>query len=88
MSTITKNHLVNEVVRRTGSKRALAKEAVDRFFGALRESLMEGNRIEIRGFGVWTVRKTNPRPNVGIRGPGRGSLCLLGGRSASSRGEF
>ena len=64
MSTVTKNDLVKEVMRRTGCKKALAKQAADSFFSAMTESLIAGNRIEIRGFGAWTVKRTNPNPNA------------------------
>ena len=64
MSTITKQDMVKEVMRSTGCKKALAKQAADSFFSAMTESLIEGNRIEIRGFGVWTVRWKNPNPNA------------------------
>jgi len=64
MSTVTRNDLVKEIMSRTGCKKRLAKEAVDSFFDAMRDSLMAGDRIEIRGFGAWTVRWMNPKPNA------------------------
>ena len=78
MSTITKNDLVKEVMRSTGCKKALAKQAADSFFTAMRESLMEGNRIEIRGLDVWTVRQTNPKPNA--RNPRTGETIFVPAR--------
>ena len=64
MATVTKKDLVKEVRERTGCRKALAKQMVDSFFDAMRENLMEGSRIEIRGFGAWTVRWMNPKPNA------------------------
>ena len=64
MSTITKSDLAKEIMKRTGCKKTQAKQAADSVFSTLRESLMDGGRIEIRGFGVWTVRRTNPKPNA------------------------
>ena len=78
MSTTTKNDLVKEVMRRTGCSRKVAKEATDTFFATMRESLMAGNRIEIRGFGVWTVRQTNPKPNA--RNPRTGETISVPAR--------
>ena len=34
---------------------------VDAFFQGLTDSLMQGDRIEARGFGVWQVKRTEPR---------------------------
>lgn len=78
MSTTTKSDLVKEVVKRTGCKKALAKEGVDSLFVALRESLMAGTRIEIRNFGVWTVKRTNPKPNA--RNPRTGETIFVPAR--------
>ena len=78
MSTTTKNDLAKEVMKRTGCKKELANQAADSFFVAMRESLMEGNRIEIRGFGVWSVRKANPRPNA--RNPRTGETISVPAR--------
>lgn len=41
-----------------------AKAAVDSLFSAMRESIIRGDRIEIRGFGVFAVKNTNPKPNA------------------------
>ena len=78
MSTITKNHLVKEIMNRTGCKKKLAKEVADSIFVAMRESLMDGGRIEIRGVGVWTVRRTNPKPNA--RNPKTGEIISVPAR--------
>ena len=64
VSTITRNDLVKEVRRRTGCTKTLAKQVVDSTFDAMRENLVAGDRIEIRGFGVCTVRWKKPNPNA------------------------
>ncbi len=59
--------IVNEVVNRTGITKTKAELAVDTVFLTMRKALAAGNRIELRGFGVFNVkpRKTgigrNPR---------------------------
>lgn len=59
--------IVNEVVTRTGITKTKAETAVETVFDALKKALASGGRIELRGFGVFTVkaRKTgvgrNPR---------------------------
>lgn len=78
MSTTTKNDLVKQIMKRTGCTKRLAKEAVHSFFDAMRESLMDGNRIEIRGFGAWSVRRTKPKPNA--RNPRTGETISVPAR--------
>ena len=70
--------IVNEVVNRTGVTKTKAEVAVETVFDAVKKALERGERIELRGFGVFNVkpRKTgigrNPRTGaeVTIR-PGR-----------------
>ncbi|MBF8306143.1 MAG: histone family protein DNA-binding protein [Acidobacteria bacterium] len=70
--------IVNEVVNRTGVTKTKAEVAVETVFDAMKKALERGERIELRGFGVFNVkpRKTgigrNPRTGaeVTIR-PGR-----------------
>ncbi len=62
-----KQDLIQRIFERTGLPRTKAEAAVDAIFDAMKRSLIEGDRIELRGFGVFTVkpRKTgigrNPR---------------------------
>ena len=59
--------IVNKVVNSTGVTRTKAERAVETVFEALKNALGRGQRIELRRFGVFTVkpRKTgigrNPR---------------------------
>ena len=70
--------IVNEVVNRTGITKTRAEMAVETVFDSLKKALAAGDRIELRGFGVFNVkaRKTgvgrNPRTGeeVNIR-PGK-----------------
>jgi len=67
-----KQDLIQRVVERTGLVRTKAEAAVDTIFEAMKQSLVEGDRIELRGFGVFTVkpRKTgvgrNPRTGAQV----------------------
>ena len=67
-----KQDLIQRVVERTGLVRTKAEAAVDAIFEAMKKSLVEGDRIELRGFGVFTVkpRKTgvgrNPRTGAEV----------------------
>ncbi len=59
--------IINQVVERTGISRTKAEMAVDSVFDAMKAALQKNDRIELRGFGVFTIkpRKTgigrNPR---------------------------
>lgn len=52
-----KNDLVNRVTDETDVPRAQAARAVETIIEAMRRSLASGGRIELRGFGVFLVRR-------------------------------
>ena len=60
------------MIERTGLQRNKAEAAVDTVFETLKHALAEGQRIELRGFGVFNVRprKTgigrNPRTGAEV----------------------
>ena len=70
-----KSDIINGVVNRTGITRTKAEIAVETVFGAMKKTLERGDRIELRGFGVFTVkpRKTgigrNPRTGAQVSIP-------------------
>ncbi len=73
-----KQDIIQQVVERTGLSRAKAEAAVDTIFDGLKKALAAGERIELRGFGVFNVRprKTgigrNPRTGTEVTiTPGR-----------------
>ncbi len=67
--------LINEVVTKTGVTKTKAEMAVETVFESMKKSLARGDRIELRGFGVFTVRprKTgigrNPRTGTEVNIP-------------------
>ncbi len=67
-----KQDLIQRVVERTGLPRIKAESAVDAIFEAMKGALTNSDRIELRGFGVFTVkpRKTgvgrNPRTGAEV----------------------
>ncbi len=67
-----KQDIIHHVIDRTGLPRNKAEAAVDKVFDSLKKSLASGDRIELRGFGVFTVRprKTgigrNPRTGAEV----------------------
>ena len=78
MPTITKKDLALLVSQSTGCKKNLAAKMVDSLFVAMRDSLIEGNRIEIRGFGVFQVKDTRPKPAA--RNPRTGEIIYVPAR--------
>ena len=48
--------LINEVVTKTGVTKTKAEMAVETVFESMKTALAKGDRIELRGFGVFTVR--------------------------------
>ena len=48
--------IVNEVVNRAGVSKSKAELAVETVFEAMKRALEGGDRIELRGFGVFNVR--------------------------------
>jgi len=78
LSTITKKDLAMLVSQSTACKKNLAAKMVDSLFVAMRDSLIDGNRIEIRGFGVFQVKDTRPKPAA--RNPRTGEIIYVPAR--------
>ena len=51
-----KQDIVNDVVRRTGVAKTRAAAAVETLFEGMKDALCRGERVEFRGFGIFTVR--------------------------------
>lgn len=78
LGTTTKKELALRVSEETGCKKNLSSEMVDTVFEAMRESLMNAERIEIRGFGVFQVKETRPKPAA--RNPRTGQVIYVPAR--------
>jgi DNA-binding protein HU-beta len=72
---VIKLDIINEVVNKTGITKTKAEQAVETVFEAMKKALEKGDRIELRGFGVFNVkpRKTgvgrNPRTGAEVAIP-------------------
>jgi DNA-binding protein HU-beta len=72
---LIKLDIVNEVVNRTGITKTKAEMAVETVFESMKRALSRGERIELRGFGIFNVRprKTgigrNPRTGAEVAIP-------------------
>ena len=60
--------IINEVVNRTGITKTKAEMAVETVFESMKRALEQGDRIELRGFGVFNVK---PRKTGHDAGKGR-----------------
>ena len=67
-----KQDLIQRIVDRTGLPRIKAEGATEVIFDTMKQAMATGDRIELRGFGVFTVkpRKTgigrNPRTGAEV----------------------
>src|ERR1035437_1788745 len=74
-AVLIKLDIINEVVNRTGITKTKAEMAVETVFESMKKALESGDRIELRGFGVFNVkpRKTgigrNPRTGAEVSIP-------------------
>ena len=72
---VIKLDIINEVVTKTGITKTKAEQAVETVFEGMKQALSRGDRIELRGFGVFNVRprKTgigrNPRTGAEVSIP-------------------
>lgn len=73
-SPMIKYDIVNQVVNRTGLSKTRAAMAIETVFDAMKRSLAEGERIELRGFGVFNVR---PRKTGIGRNPRTGEEVVI-----------
>jgi DNA-binding protein HU-beta len=72
---LIKLDIINEVVSKTGITKTKAELAVETVFASMKKAMAQGERIELRGFGVFNVRprKTgigrNPRTGAEVSIP-------------------
>jgi integration host factor subunit beta len=78
LETITKADLARLVAKSTGTRSDLALDMVDGLFCIMREQLIEGNRIEVRGFGVLETREAKANPKA--RNPRTGKIVYVPAR--------
>ena len=72
--SVIKLDIVNRVAERTGVPKMKAEQAVDALFHSMKEALSRGERIELRGFGVFVVK---PRKRGVGRNPRTGEEVAI-----------
>ena len=60
--TTTRKELVNEISDALSLKKTQIYPIIDTLFDVMRDKLVDGNRIEIRGFGALEIKDTKPKP--------------------------
>lgn len=53
---MNKSELIDKLAEQSGISAAQAEEAVNLIYRKMRDTMIEGGRIEIRGFGSFTVK--------------------------------
>ena len=81
MANITKQALIQEIAKSTGFVRNDIKTVIEQFLDLLGEKLIEGNTIEIRGFGTFACKPRKARP---ARNPRTGETVLIEERMVPS----
>jgi DNA-binding protein HU-beta len=69
-----KHDIVTAVVNRTGLSKTKAEMAVETVFETMKRAMERGERIELRGFGVFNIR---PRKTGIGRNPRTGEEVLI-----------
>ena len=73
-TNITKKDIVEDISLRTGLTQVETKHLVERFLDALVKGLMQGNNIEIRGFGRFKLKERKQRS---ARNPRTGETVVI-----------
>jgi DNA-binding protein HU-beta len=71
---VIKLDIINRVAEKTGVPKMKAEQAVDAIFHSMKEALTRGERIELRGFGVFVVK---PRKRGVGRNPRTGEEVAI-----------
>lgn len=71
---MTKADIVDIVAEATGLTKVETETVIDGFLSTIKSSLQEGERVEFRGFGSFSVKKRMPKK---ARNPGTGEVVYL-----------
>ncbi len=91
---MTKRELIMDVAERLGHTQSKVADVVQAILDSITEALAEGERIEIRNFGVFEVRKRdarigrNPRTGLEVPVPEKRVALFKAGKALRKRIEF
>jgi integration host factor subunit alpha len=77
MHSMTKAEIVEQIYERVGFSKKEAAELVEKVFDIMKETLAQGEKVKISGFGNFVVRQKNARKG---RNPQTGQEILLEAR--------
>jgi integration host factor subunit beta len=86
VATTSKKDLVDRIAESTGATQVLVKDVVRQFFDAIMTELAQGNRLELRDFGVFDTRITpartaqNPKTLEKVEVPAKRRVTFKPGR--------
>ena len=63
---MTKKELIDVVAEKTGTTKVSAKETVDTVFAAIAETLVNGETVDLSGFGKFTVKERATKETIEI----------------------
>jgi len=87
---VIKLDIINRVADKTGVPKLKAEQAVDALFHSMKEALTRGERIELRGFGVFVVKPRkrgvgrNPRTGEEVAIPSGKTIRFKPGKELQS----
>jgi len=83
--TLTKKDIVNNISEATRIKQTQVKIIVQKTFDAIIESLIKGNKVELRNFGVFKIKSRrarkgrNPRTGDTVPVPAKKAVVFKAG---------
>jgi DNA-binding protein HU-beta len=89
---VIKLDIVNRVADRTGVPKMKAEQAVEALFHSMKDALTRGERIELRGFGVFIVKPRkrgvgrNPRTGEEVAIPSGKTIRFKPGKELQAHG--
>ncbi|MFP4489298.1 MAG: HU family DNA-binding protein [Bacteroidales bacterium] len=54
---MTKADIVNEIAKKTGIEKVTVQRTVEEFMDSVKDSMVDGNNVYLRGFGSFIVKK-------------------------------
>ena len=85
--------IINRLADQTGIPKLKAEQAVDALFHSMKEALSRGDRIELRGFGVFIVKPRkrgvgrNPRTGEEVAIPSGKTIRFKPGKELQAHDE-
>jgi DNA-binding protein HU-beta len=91
--SVIKLDIINRVADKTGVPKMKAEQAVEALFHSMKEALTRGERIELRGFGVFVVKPRkrgvgrNPRTGEEVAIPSGKTIRFKPGKELQAHDE-